>query len=193
MNTNANGQREELLSYPEEAIREGVVNAFVHRDYTLSSDVKIEIYDDRLTITSPGSLPDGLTMEDIRKGANAKRNPILIKALDKMNYIENYGTGIRRILSKYKDFSMQPEFEATDNQFIITLYNKAYGVNYLELSDSQKNILKYLSDGKEASRQEIQDALGLKKSHTSEMLSKLKKENLITSVGSGKGVKYISK
>lgn len=56
-----------------------------------------------------------------------------------------------------------------------------------------KNILKYLSDGKEASRQEIQDALGLKKSHTSEMLSKLKKENLITSVGSGKGVKYISK
>ncbi|PNZ99301.1 transcriptional regulator, partial [Staphylococcus carnosus] len=120
---NANGQREELLSYPEEAIREGVVNAFVHRDYTLSSDVKIEIYDDRLTITSPGSLPDGLTIEDIRKGANAKRNPILIKALDKMNYIENYGTGIRRILSKYKDFSMQPEFEATDNQFIITLYN----------------------------------------------------------------------
>ncbi|PTL16790.1 transcriptional regulator [Staphylococcus gallinarum] len=190
---NANGQREELLSYPEEAIREGVVNAFVHRDYTLSSDVKIEIYDDRLTITSPGSLPDGLTIEDIRKGANAKRNPILIKALDKMNYIENYGTGIRRILSKYKDFSMQPEFEATDNQFIITLYNKDYVVNYLELSDSQKNILKYLSDGKEASRQEIQDALGLKKSHTSEMLSKLKKENLITSVGSGKGVKYISK
>lgn len=189
----ANGQREEMLSYPEEAIREAVVNAFVHRDYTLSSDVKIELYDDRLTITSPGSLPDGLTIEDIRKGANAKRNPILIKSLDKMNYIENYGTGIRRILRKYKDFSMQPEFEATDNQFIVTLYDRGYVTNYFGLNDSQKNILKYLSDGKEASRQEIQDALGLKKSHTSEMLNKLKQNNLITLIGSGRSTKYISK
>ena len=61
-----------MLSYPEVAIREAVVNAFVHRDYTLSSDVKIELYDNRLTITSPGSLPEGLTIEDIKHGANAK-------------------------------------------------------------------------------------------------------------------------
>lgn len=75
------------------------MNAYVHRDYTKSSDIKVEFFDDRLITSSPGSLPDGLTVEDIKQGANAKRNPILINALDKMNYIENYGTGIRRIYS----------------------------------------------------------------------------------------------
>ncbi len=187
----ANGQREEMLSYPEVAIREAVVNAFVHRDYTLSSDVKIELYDNRLTITSPGSLPEGLTIEDIKHGANAKRNPILVQALDKMNYIENYGTGIRRILSKYKDFNMQPEFEATENQFIVTLYDRSYATNNISLNESQKLILKYLENGKQASRQEIQDALGLKKSHTSEMLSKLKQEKLINTLGTGRSTTYI--
>lgn len=95
------GKRMESYSYPIDAVREAIMNAFVHRDYTMSSDIKIEIFDDRLAISSPGSLPDGLTVEDIKQGANAKRNPILINALDKMNYIENYGSGIRRIYSLY--------------------------------------------------------------------------------------------
>ncbi|MCJ0585845.1 family 1 glycosylhydrolase, partial [Enterococcus cecorum] len=98
------GKRMESYSYPIDAVREAIMNAFVHRDYTMSSDIKIEIFDDRLAISSPGSLPDGLTVEDIKQGANAKRNPILINALDKMNYIENYGSGIRRIYSLYKGF-----------------------------------------------------------------------------------------
>ena len=72
-----------------------------------------------------------------------------------MNYIENYGTGIRRILSKYKDFNMQPEFEATENQFIVTLYDRSYATNNISLNESQKLILKYLENGKQASRQEI--------------------------------------
>ncbi|WP_423742635.1 family 1 glycosylhydrolase, partial [Enterococcus cecorum] len=103
------GKRMESYSYPIDAVREAIMNAFVHRDYTMSSDIKIEIFDDRLAISSPGSLPDGLTVEDIKQGANAKRNPILINALDKMNYIENYGSGIRRIYSLYKGFMRQPE------------------------------------------------------------------------------------
>lgn len=78
------------------------MNAFVHRDYTMTSDIKIELFDDRLAISSLGSLPDGLTIEDIKQGANAKRHPILINALDKMDYIENYRSGIRRIYSLYK-------------------------------------------------------------------------------------------
>ncbi|MDZ5532656.1 ATP-binding protein [Enterococcus cecorum] len=73
----------ESYSYPIDAVREAIMNAFVHRDYTMSSDIKIEIFDDRLAISSPGSLPDGLTVEDIKQGANAKRNPILINALIK--------------------------------------------------------------------------------------------------------------
>lgn len=120
------GKRIENDSYPIGAIREAVVNAFIHRDYTMSSDIKIEIYDDRIAISSPGSLPDGLTVEDIKNGANAKRNPILINALDKMNYIENYGSGIRRIFLQYEGFEQQPVLLATHNLFTVIMYNRNY-------------------------------------------------------------------
>ncbi|WP_081721532.1 ATP-binding protein [Levilactobacillus namurensis] len=60
----------------------------------LHSNVKIELFDDRLEIVSPGGIPDSLTLEEIKDGLTAARNPRLIHILDKMKYIENYGTGI---------------------------------------------------------------------------------------------------
>lgn len=185
-----NGKRIENHSYPVDAIREVIVNAFVHRDYTMSSDIKIEIFDDRLAVSSPGSLPDGLTVEDIKHGANAKRNPILINALDKMNYIENYGSGIRRIYSLYKGFMRQPELIATHNLFTVVLYNMNYKLNSMELNSNMVSIVQYLSDGKLASRQEIQDALDLQKSYTSELVSNLKKIGIIGSEGRGPATRY---
>lgn len=90
-------QREEILDYPEMALREAIVNCFCHRDWTLSGDIKIEFFDDRVQIFSPGSLSGGLTFENIKQGMVAKRNPIIVNVLDKVDYIENYATGIRRI------------------------------------------------------------------------------------------------
>lgn len=188
-----NGKRIENFSYPVDAVREAVMNAFVHRDYTMSSDIKIELFDDRLAISSPGSLPDGLTVEDIKQGANAKRNPILINVLDKMNYIENYGSGIRRIYSLYKGFKRQPELLATHNLFTVILYNMNYKLNTLELSENMISIIQYLSDGKLASRQEIQEALDLQKSYTLEMISELKKMDIIGSEGRGPATRYYLK
>lgn len=185
-----NGKRIENFSYPVDAVREAVVNAFVHRDYTMSSDIKIELFDDRLAISSPGSLPDGLTVEDIKQGANAKRNPILINVLDKMNYIENYGSGIRRIYSLYKGFKRQPELLATHNLFTVILYNMNYKLNTLELSENMISIIQYLSDGKLASRQEIQEALDLQKSYTLEIISELKKMDIVGSEGRGPATRY---
>jgi predicted HTH transcriptional regulator len=138
-----NGKRIENYSYPIDAVRESIMNAFVHRDYTMSSDIKIEIFDDRLAISSPGSLPDGLTIEDIKQGANAKRNPILINALDKMEYIENYGSGIRRIYSLYSGFNRQPELIATHNLFTVVLYNRNYKPNTLILNEKMYAILAF--------------------------------------------------
>ena len=184
------GKRMESYSYPIDAVREAIMNAFVHRDYTMSSDIKIEIFDDRLAISSPGSLPDGLTVEDIKQGANAKRNPILINALDKMNYIENYGSGIRRIYSLYKGFMRQPELIATHNLFTVVLYKMNYKLNTMELNRHMISIVQYLSNGKPASRQEIQDALDLQKSYTSELLSSLKKSGIIGSEGRGPATRY---
>lgn len=185
-----NGRRIEQYSYPIDAVREAVMNAFVHRDYTLSADIRIELYDDRLEISSPGSLPEGLTIADIKHGANAKRNPILINALDKMNYIENYGSGIRRIYSLYEEFLRQPKLITTNNLFTVVLYNMNYKPNTFKLDDNMFAIVSYLSGGKLASRKEIQDALNLQKSYTSEIIATMKKKGILLSEGRGRATKY---
>lgn len=193
INFGHNGRRIETYSYPIDAVREAVMNAFVHRDYTMTSDIKIELFDDRLAISSPGSLPDGLTVEDIKQGANAKRNPILINALDKMDYIENYGSGIRRIYSLYKGFKRQPELIATHNLFTVILYNRNYKLNLMALNDKMVEIVEYLNDGKHATRQEVQDALELQKSYTAELIANLKKAGIVDSEGRGPATKYYLK
>lgn len=130
-------RREEYLDIPEKALRETIVNAYCHRDFTLSGDIKIEFYDDKVKIFSPGSLPDGLTLENIKMGMVAKRNNIIVNALDKAEYIENYASGIRRIFDEYKDFNKQPDFYISDNGVIVTLYNRNYGINV-----DKKNVTK---------------------------------------------------
>lgn len=178
-------QREELSSYPESAIREALINAYVHRDYTLTSDIRVEIFDNRLEISSPGSLPDGLTIEDIKQGQNAKRNAILVDTLDKVDYIENYGSGIRRIFESYKRFSPEPELIATYNQFKVILFNR----NYKNDSDEEK-IIKFLEIHDEVTRQEVQDALSLKKNKTINLLNVLVKNHRIVKTGKSRSVRY---
>ncbi len=120
--------RVEHESYPSKAIREAVINAYAHRDYSLSADIKVEVYDDRMEIFSAGGLPDGLSVEDIKEGISAQRNPNIVHVLDKINYIENFATGIRRILASYKDFDKEPRFIVTPNQFKVVLYNRHYAL-----------------------------------------------------------------
>ncbi len=133
-------QRDEYLDYPKRALREAIVNCYCHRDFSLSGDIKIEFYDDRVQIFSPGSLPDGLTLENIKEGMSAKRNPIIVNALDKADYIENYSTGVRRIFEDYIGFYKQPHFSISDNGVIVTLYNRNYDETLNDVQSDTQNI-----------------------------------------------------
>ncbi len=113
-------------SYPSKAIREAIINAYAHRDYSLSADIKVEVYDDRMEIFSAGGLPDGLSVADIKGGISAPRNSNIVNVLDKIKYIENYATGIRRILASYGDFEKPPTFTVSPNLFKVVLYNCNY-------------------------------------------------------------------
>jgi predicted HTH transcriptional regulator len=108
------------------SVREAVLNCYCHRDLSLSADIRIFVLDNRIEVYSPGGAPEGLSIEEIKNGANAKRNPILVKALDKLEYIENYTSGIQRILGEYEGFPLQPEFYISDALFKVVLYNKNY-------------------------------------------------------------------
>lgn len=91
-------QREEIVSYPGSSLREAVLNAFCHADYSLPSNITLKFSDKNVVITSPGSLYK-ITLEEVLSGGQTYRNPNLIKVLDKLGYIENFGRGIERILS----------------------------------------------------------------------------------------------
>lgn len=130
----SDASRTEIKSYPDPSLREAVVNAFAHFDANFPSDIKIEFYPDRVEIGSPGSLYR-ITMKDILEGRQSFRNPNLVYVLNKFNFIENYATGLKKILFAYNTYSIKPKIETTDNFFIVTLPN----VNYDENSNDTLN------------------------------------------------------
>jgi predicted HTH transcriptional regulator len=127
-------QRTVLPDYPSRAVRESILNTY-HRDWTMRSDIRTFVFDDRIEVYSPGGAPDNLTVEQLLNGANVKRNPIIIKAMDKLDFIENYNSGIQRILSEYGGFPLQPKFFTDDALFKVTLYNKNYYYDHQVKSD----------------------------------------------------------
>ena len=101
--------REDRWEYPLEAIREALINAVVHRDYAiLGSDIKVAIYDDMLEITSPGPLPDALSVEELGTGRSEIRNRVLAPIFKDLKLIEAWGSGIRKMKAELTDY---PEIE----------------------------------------------------------------------------------
>ena len=115
--------RTDARDYPEEALREALVNAVVHRSYELNAPTLIKLYDDRLEITSPGGLPSGIAMEDLELEISIQRNPKLANVFYRLQLIEAYGFGIQMIKAAYRDSALAPTIDVTPNFFRMTLPN----------------------------------------------------------------------
>ena len=121
-------KRLEIKSYPGASVREMVMNAICHADYSVPSNIKIEFFPDKVKITSPGGIFNA-SLEEIMSGIQTYRNPRLVHVFDKLGMIENFGTGIPRTLYSYNDYDVKPEFNATNNFFIVTLPNVNYNAD----------------------------------------------------------------
>ncbi len=122
------GRRVERPVYPADVLREGIVNALIHRDYLLTStDIELSIYSDRLEIISPGRLPNGITPARMRAGARAARNQILKDVMRDYRYLEHMGMGIpRKIIKGMKEHNgTEPDLIEQDERFIVRLYAQA--------------------------------------------------------------------
>ena len=118
------GRRVEKPAYPQEVLREGIVNALIHRDYLLSStDVELGVYSDRLEIISPGRLPNGITPARMRAGTRAYRNQTLKEIMHDYGYLEHMGMGIPRkiITGMQKHNNTMPELIEDQERFILRL------------------------------------------------------------------------
>ena len=121
--------RRRYWDYPKEVIRELVVNAFAHRDWTRNTDIEISAYADRMEIISPGALVNGMTVDKLKAGQRTPRNNNIVSVLRDCGLMEHQGMGIRRkvlpLMKKYND--TEPVFEATEDYFKVTLWKKSAG------------------------------------------------------------------
>ena len=116
-------RRTDRRDYPENALREALLNSIIHRDYLFSGSTIINVFDDRIEFVSLGGLERGVSMESVMMGVSQSRNPNLQRVFYLLNLVENNGTGIRKIIGLYSDTGRQPEFRSAEGGFRTTLYN----------------------------------------------------------------------
>ena len=190
-------ERIEKQDYPEEALREALLNALVHRDYSFSGSTIINVNDKRMEFISIGGLLSGLSPEDIRLGISQPRNKNLAEMFHRLRLIESYGTGIRRIYKLYENCSDQPSIEATPNAFKITLPNmnaaENLAANNAAITPQMRKILAYLETNSQITEAEIGALLGLKKTRAFTVAKQMRELGLIQVVGRGAQKRYLPK
>lgn len=133
--------RKNKPEYAERAVLEALVNHFIHRDYTvMGSEVHLDIYDDRLSVTSPGGMYSGQTVQDIpiEDISSDRRNPILADVMAQLDYMEKRGSGLKRICNETKNLSgyrddLKPIFKSTTSQFMTIIYSVEYNATENEI------------------------------------------------------------
>lgn len=115
--------RRKNYELPVEAIREMIINAHCHRNLLDESCIQVAVYDDRLEVTSPGGLYNGLTYEEVMSGHSKIRNKLIANIFSQMGLVEAWGSGIRRILSVAKEYGLPiPAVEVFDDMFRVNLF-----------------------------------------------------------------------
>ncbi len=200
-------ERIDKRDYPAEALREALLNAIVHRDYSVSGSTLISIFDDRIEFVTIGGLVTGISYDDIMLGVSALRNQHLANTFYRLRLIEAYGTGIMKINENYADYPIKPKIDVSNNAFKITLPNMNCSVNQspvteidklppaVTLSESERErIVLGLFDAKKSIvRKDVETALGVSQSTAGLLLRKMVKENMLYKEGKGRNLQYHKK
>ncbi|WP_440336020.1 ATP-binding protein [Megasphaera sp.] len=120
-------RREEKSDYPFRAVREVLVNALIHRDYqNMGAEVHVDMYDDRMEISSPGGMMNGSRIQDLdlRMVPSMRRNEIISDIFGRLHYMDRRGSGIRRIINSYTYYKNKPIFYSNEYFFLVSLPNR---------------------------------------------------------------------
>ena len=186
--------RKNKPEYAERAVLEAMVNHFIHRDYTvMGGEVHLDIYDDRLTVTSPGGMYNGSLIQDldIAEVSSERRNPILANVMAQLDYMEKRGSGLTRIcnetkaLDGYKD-ELKPVFKSTPTQFQTIIYATSSASNVgenvgemseREITDRQQHILNLIKEYPTITAKQMSERLSVTQRTIERDIAILKKKN----------------
>ena len=197
--------RVDTRDYPEEAVREALLNSIVHCDYSFSGSNLINIYDDRMEFVSLGGLVPGLELDSIFLGVSQSRNPNIAAVFYRMRLIESYGTGIGKIQRMYNFIEKKPKFETAKGMFRVTLpnYNEHAVVqkvaqwqvdlpNVQMLLEKQKEmIVAYALENGQVTRKEVEDLLEVGSTKAFRLLKELCDAGKLKAEGKGKLSRYV--
>ena len=184
--------RIDMRDYPPEAVREALLNAVIHRDYSVSAAILISIFDDRIEIVTIGGLVKGVSFDDIMLGVSVLRNHNLANVFYRLKLIEAYGTGIQKVMNNYHEYSTKPKIEVSDNAFKITLPNTNYASNDIShvYSERESQIVSILKSNSEISRKEVEQELQISQATAIRLLKDMTDKGIISKVRNGKFMKY---
>lgn len=179
-------QRIEKETYPSYAIREALVNAVTHRDYSFSGSILLHLFQDRIEIVSVGGLVKGLTVEDIELGVSQSRNPKLANVLYRLKWIESYGTGLQRMKESYQPSSVQPFWKIGPHAFVVTLPKQEIVLHHHQ----GEQLSTWLQNTDTFTAKELENYLDRSKATVRKLLKELMNTNQITRIGKGPATKY---
>ena len=199
--------RKDERDYPMEAVREALLNAVVHRDYSFSGSISINLYQDRMELISLGGLVPGFSLEAALMGASQPRNGKLASLFYRMDLIEAYGTGLGKILNCYAGLPIQPSFESVEGAFRVVLPNihaaqaqgsarPAEGGTVVRppegavLTASEQKALQAIRQAGQVSRRELESLLGVGTTRTVVLLKRLVELDKVQKIGNGKNTRY---
>ena len=179
--------RVKVEKIPEEAFRETIANALIHRTWDVNAQIRVLMFEDRIEVSSPGGLPAGLSEEEYLKGnISMLRNPILGNVFYRLHIVEILGTGIIRIKEAYKESQKKPVFEVFENSIKVTLPV----ISNINLNADDAVVYATLRKNYPKSISEIMEEVPFGKSKTAALLKRMVENHYITIVGSGRGTKY---
>lgn len=192
--------RYDMSDYPEEALREALINALMHRDYSFSGSIIININARQMEFISLGGLVSGLSREDILNGISLSRNPRLSQLFFRLKHSEAYGTGLRRIFALYRDCPQQVSISVTENTFRLTLPNMNYAHETVDdvsepapryVTEQMQTVLDYLAEHTQADEDALMELLNVKRTRTYLITREMVDLGLLTIIGRGAHKKYV--
>ena len=174
-------QFKDRRDYPETAVREALLNLLIHREYSYRASSFVSLYADRIEFTSIGGLLSGVTLKDVMMGISVCRNVKLANIFYRLELIEAYGTGMRKIMEAYSETGKKPEIEISDNAFKVILPNlnthdelKKTVINKGAVNDDQEEAVISLAKKQGTfTRKDVQKELGISQTTCGRLLKKM--------------------
>lgn len=192
-------QRKDVWEYPLDALREAVINTLIHRDYTMTADIQIRLYDDRLEVWNPGELPPPLSPEALRgPHGSYPRNPLLARAFYHAGMIEQWGTGTTKIIALCREQGLpEPEFANWQGGLRLSFAKDPFTRERLEamgLNERQVQAVLYVKQHGAIGNKDLQELTGASKPTITRDFDELVKRAILSREGErGPGTRYVLK